>query len=85
MKVTLPHVTQQNVKINNFGGTLTSAGSVTLKNQINELSSIQNIPDVDEVNVTSGATLVYNSSNDKYEIKLLNFSDIDGSLDAGTF
>lgn len=36
-------------------------------------------------NPQSGATLVYNPENDKYEIDRLTISDIDGDLDGGTF
>jgi hypothetical protein len=35
--------------------------------------------------VTDGATLIYNSSTDKYEIKPLNFNDLSGDIDGGTF
>ena len=85
MKATIPQVTRQSVKVNNFGGTLTSSSPITLKNQIVEISSIENIADVDEINVTDGATLIYNSSTDKYEIKPLNFSDLSGDIDGGLF
>ncbi len=76
-----------NVKVNNLGGSLSSPGPITLKNQISEINSIEHIGDVDEINVTDGATLIYNSSTDKYEIKLLEFSNIIGenNLDGGTF
>jgi hypothetical protein len=73
------------VKLNNNAGILSSTGSITLKNQPNVLTTIQDIPDVDEVDVTTGATLVYNSVTDKYEIKLLSFTDVNGPLDCGTF
>jgi hypothetical protein len=85
MKATIPQVTRQNVKVNNIGGTLTPYAPITLKNQVIELTSIENIADVDEINVTDGATLIYNSSTDKYEIKPLNFNDLSGDIDGGTF
>ena len=65
MKATIPQVTRQSVKVNNVGGTLTPYAPITLKNQVIELTSIENIADVDEINVTDGATLIYNSSTDK--------------------
>lgn len=78
-----------NVKVSNLGGSLSSPGPITLKNQISEINSIEHISDVDEINVTNGATLIYNSTTDKYEIKLLEFSNIVGEnnlqLDGGTF
>ena len=87
MKVVIPHVTTQTIKINNLGGSLTPVSPVTLKNQIAEINSIEHIADVDEIDVTTGATLIYNSSTDKYEIKPLQFSDISGTvdLDGGIF
>jgi hypothetical protein len=85
MKASIPQFTRQNVKVNNIGGTLTSSSPITLKNQVVEITSIENIADVDEINVTDGATLIYNSSTDKYEIKPLNFNDLSGDIDGGTF
>lgn len=85
MKATIPQATRQSVKVNNVGGTLTPYAPITLKNQVIELTSIENIADVDEINVTDGATLIYNSSTDKYEIKPLNFNDLSGDIDGGTF
>jgi hypothetical protein len=85
MKASIPQITRQNVKVNNIGGTLTSSSPITLKNQVVEITSIENIADVDEINVTDGATLIYNSSTDKYEIKPLNFNDLSGDIDGGTF
>lgn len=85
MKASIPTVNRQNVKVNNVGGSLTPYAPITLKNQIVEITSIENIPDVSEINVIDGATLVYNSSTDKYEIKPLSLSDLDGDIDGGTF
>jgi hypothetical protein len=36
------------------------------------------------VNVVTGATLVYNSVSDKYEVRPFEISDL-GNLDGGTF
>lgn len=57
---------------------------ITLKNQIQEIRSIEDIGDVDEVNVVTGATLVYNSINDKYEVRPLDLEEF-GAIDGGTF
>ena len=64
-------------KINNNNGRLSSATPSTLKNQFQEIRSLEDILDVAEVDVTNGATLVYNSENDKYEVKQLQI-DLDG-------
>lgn len=85
MKAVIAQVTRQNVKVNNLGGTLTTSSPITLKNQITEITSIENIADVDEIDVTDGATLIYNSSRDKYEIKPLSFNDLSGDIDGGLF
>jgi hypothetical protein len=85
MKATISQSTRQAVKVNNIGGTLTSSSPITLKNQVTEIRSIEDIGDVDEINVTNGATLIYNSSRNKYEIKPLSLDDLDSDIDGGTF
>lgn len=74
-------------KITNNNGRLSATAPITLKNQIQEIRSIEDIADVDEISVTDGATLVYNSANDKYEVKQLTFDDLSGeaALDGGSF
>jgi hypothetical protein len=72
------------IKVSLSGGRLTGGTAVTLKNQINELNSIEDLGDVVGTNVTDGATLIYNSANDKYEIKPLSIGDL-GDLDGGLF
>ena len=73
-------------KITNNNGRLSTAAPVTLKNQIQEIRSIEDIFDVSEVEVTAGATLVYNPENDKYEVRPLQNEDIESlTLDGGTF
>lgn len=81
----IPQVTQQTVKVNNFGGTLVPSAPITLKNQLGEITSIEDIGDVAEINVVDGATLVYNASTDVYEIKPLPISDLQVDIDGGTF
>jgi hypothetical protein len=71
-------------KITNNNGRLSSAAPITLKNQIQEIRSIEDIADVSEVDVTDGATLVYNSQNDKYEVRQLQLGDL-GAIDGGSF
>ena len=85
MKASVPQVLRQNVKVNNLGGTLTTSSTITLKNQVVEINSIQDIADVDEIDVVDGATLIYNSVTDKYEIKLLNADNLQLDLDGGSF
>lgn len=73
-------------KITNNNGRLSSTAPITLKNQIQEIRSIEDIKDVSEISVTAGATLVYNSENDKYEVRKLNTEDFGSlDLDGGSF
>ena len=85
--VALARNTVLNVKLTNSGGSLQSSTPITLKNQVSEIKSIEDIRDVSEVEVVAGATLVYNSENDKYEVRKLQSSDISGTfnLDGGEF
>lgn len=71
--------------ITNNNGRLSSAGPITLKNQIQEIRSIENILDVSVIDVTNGSTLIYNSQNDKYEVRQLQVGDLNLDLDGGTF
>ena len=69
-----------NAKVDVQNGALIPVKPITIKNIVQEqqINSIEDLPDVSEVAVANGATLVYNASNDLYEIKQI---DIDG----GTF
>lgn len=84
--VALARNTVLNVKLTNTGGSLQSSTPVTLKNQATEIKSIEDIRDVSEVEVVAGATLVYNSQNDKYEVRKINSEDFGTiNLDGGDF
>lgn len=87
MKAVIAKTTKQQVKVNNAGGGLQSQTPITLKNQITEINSIEDIADVAEIDVTTGATLIYNSANDKYEVRKLEAGDIEGdiNMDGGVF
>lgn len=78
-------VTGVQAKVTNNAGVLSTVAPLTLKNQVQEIRSIEDISDVDEIEVTTGSTLVYNSTTDKYEIKLLSLENVAGALDGGTF
>lgn len=72
------------VTVAKAGGALTSAApAVKLKNQISEIRSIEDIADVVRTNPINGATLVYNASLDKYEVKPIDLGAT--GLDGGTF
>lgn len=80
----MPNTTRLVAKITNNSGRLSSAAPITLKNQIQEIRSIEDIADVIETDVTDGATLVYNSETDKYEVRQLQIEDL-GAIDGGSF
>ena len=71
-------------KVETSGDRLSTTTPITLKNQVQEIRSIEDIGDVDEINVVTGATLVYNSVNDKYEVRPLDLEEF-GAIDGGTF
>ena len=84
--VALARNTLLNLKLTNSGGSLQSSTPITLKNQVSEIKSIEDIRDVSEVEVVAGATLVYNSQNDKYEVRKITSEDIGAiNLDGGSF
>lgn len=87
--ISVPKTSTQKVSISTQNGTLQSSTPVTLKNQINEIHSIQDIQDVSSLDVEQGATLIYNSVTDKYEIRKLQTADLPNisilNLDGGSF
>lgn len=84
LKARIVQNSQMVARVTATGDSLSAAKPVTLKNQIQEIRSIEDFGDVDEVNVVDGATLVYNSSSDKYEVRPLDIEDL-GAIDGGTF
>lgn len=84
IKARIVQNTNMVAKVSKTGDSLSVSKPVTLKNQINEIRSIEDFGDVDEVNVVTGATLVYNAINDKYEVRPLEIEDL-GNIDGGTF
>lgn len=83
----IPRNSRINVKLSNNGGILQNQTPITIKNQVTEIRSIEDLGDVSEVAVTAGATLVYNPENDKYEVKKLDVGELAGTinLDGGEF
>ena len=71
-------------RVTTSGDSLAASKPVTLKNQINEIRSIEDFGDVEEVNVVNCATLIYNATNDKYEVRPLEIEDL-GNIDGGSF
>jgi hypothetical protein len=84
LKARIVQNTNMVARVTTSGDSLASSKPVTLKNQISEIRSIEDFGDVNEVNVVTGATLVYNATNDKYEVRPLEIEEL-GSIDGGTF
>ena len=77
-----------NVKVNLANTRLSTPPTqpVTLKATARTINTIKDIADVVEGAPTTGMTLVYNASTDKYEVKTLSTADIIvSSIDGGTF
>jgi hypothetical protein len=84
LKARIVQNTNMVARVTTSGDSLAASKPVTLKNQISEIRSIEDFGDVNEVNVVTGATLVYNATNDKYEVRPLEIEEL-GSIDGGTF
>lgn len=67
-------------------GRLVGTAPITLKNQFGQTGA-QYIADLKDVNIaglTDGATLLYNASTEKYDVRQLTDVDI-SDIDLGTF
>lgn len=84
LKARIIQNTNMVARVTTSGDSLAASKPVTLKNQISEIRSIEDFGDVEEVNVVTGATLVYNATNDKYEVRPLEIEDL-GAIDGGSF
>lgn len=78
------------VSSNATAGIINTSVPVTLKNNTtllsgNGASTVEQLLDVNVVSKITGATLVYDSTTNTYLIEPLNFADITGSIDSGTF
>jgi lipopolysaccharide export system protein LptA len=80
-------VTKRSINVNAAATVLDSNNPVTLKNftSINGTNRIDRLLDVDASLEANGATLVYDSVNDKYIVKKLDLSEVTGNLDGGEF
>jgi hypothetical protein len=60
------------ITVKKLDGKLTVTDPITVKNQINELRSITDIPNVNAVSLVDGATIIYNSNTQIYEVRPLD-------------
>lgn len=78
------------VTVNSTAGILNSTNQVVLKNNPVLTSAVgttrlDKLTDVDPSGEIDKATLIYDLSQDKYIVKKMEFGDLDGDLDGGTF
>jgi hypothetical protein len=87
---TLRNTNNIRVSVNSTAGVITSTNPVTIKN-ISTTGSVplpgrlDQLTDVYAANEIDKATLVYDASTDRYIVKQIEFTEIDGPLDGGTF
>jgi hypothetical protein len=75
------------VSANATAGIIDTSTPVTLKNTgvSSGITRLDKLNDVDATGEVSGATLVYDATNDKYIVKKLDLTNVTGNLDGGTF
>jgi hypothetical protein len=81
---------RRNIKVssNSTAGVIDTTVPVTLKNVPIISNGIDTIDEMHDVNLTQrndGSTLVYDEPSDTYVVKKIDFGDIVGDLDGGTF
>lgn len=71
------------VRVSNTGVIQTTTPvTIQTSTSVNRLDTLQDVNASNEVN---GATLIYNSNTDTYEVRKLTTNDITVDLDGGTF
>lgn len=75
------------ISANATAGIIDTTTGVVLKNNpvLANAERLDKLNDVVANNEVDGATLVYNSASDKYVVQKLDFSNVTGDLDGGTF
>lgn len=82
----IPFNSESVIKVIVEGDTLVTTGNVTVQNQtVHQINSIEDIPDVDEIDVSDGSMLVYDAGTDKYEVRKGDINQLDGIIDGGEF
>ena len=72
--------TNYKVQVSSMDGRIQTTAPLSLRNVVRDQAFLKRIEDIENViavNKIDGATLVYNSENQKYEIKL---ADLDGGF-----
>ncbi len=81
---------RRNVRVssNTTAGVIDTTTPVTLKNIPTFATGVDTIDQMKDVGLTQrsdGSTLIYDNITDTYQVKHLNFVNIDGDLDGGVF
>lgn len=80
---------KRNIQVSsNTVGVIDTTVPVTLKNVPTLVNGVDTIDELNDVNLSQrndGSTLVYDQPSDTYVVKHLDFVDIAGDLDGGTF
>jgi hypothetical protein len=69
----------------NYRAKLTQDTKIFARTGLTTITTIEDIPDVNVANGVNGATLVYNSNTNKYDVTPLDATYIIGTIDGGTF
>lgn len=86
LKATLNATTSsQIISVNTSAQSLSTVPGITLRNQIRDINSLEEIQDVITTAQADGSVLQYNAATDKYEVKALDIEDLGLGLDGGTF
>ena len=75
----------QIISVNTSAQSLSTVPGVTLRNQIRDINTLEDIQDVVHISQDDGAVLQYNAVTDKYEIKNLDLAQTGLDVDGGTF
>jgi hypothetical protein len=74
------------VSANATGGSVsTNRNNVTLKSGVAPTTRLDSLNDVVATGEITGAVPVYDSTTDKYVVQKLDFNNVTGDLDGGTF
>lgn len=75
-KVILTPKTTFTATVQKVGGRVTTTDPITVKNQISEIRTIDDIQGINIAHRTDGSTLIYNANTGEYDVKPYNVDDL---------
>ena len=72
-------------QLNSLGGLQPTQALIVKGQSATQINSIADVADVDIQTDESGSTLVWNTTTDKWEAKIMDMDNIDGPIDGGEF